>query len=901
MNLFSQMIGLITGHEVGHPFPEHMQIGRTVAADGMVLLKNEGGVLPLAPGRIALFGAGATDTVFCGTGSGNVKAPYSITVEQGLKNAGFTITSNSWLRRYASIDKKVNKQDKTLGFIQRTFSGEKIWVEEAEITDAELKEARAADTAVYVIRRNAGENHDRKAQEGDYYLSKTERGNLERVGAAFSHTIVVLNTCVMDANFINEIKGLDALLLMGPSGNESGNALADLLTGRVCPSGRLTDTWAKQYSDYPASATFSHNGDTLQQDYCEDIFVGYRYFDTFGIEPLYPFGFGLSYTTFETQTLEVTADWDRVLVPVRVGNTGSVAGRQVVQVYVSTPEGALPQPMQELKGFAKTRLLQPGETCTLDISIPTVSLASYDTGRAAFVMGKGDYIIRVGSDSRNTSVAAVLRLDGQAVVRTVSNKMQPDRELQTLVPPTRGLEDVQAPVLQLDARDCVTVDGACKIERKTTTYIPQGASTQTPEAGDYDGQPFVCVQETAEVRSCPDATLPDVKAGRVSMEEFLASLDPEVLLRLVTGTANETQYSVPVRMTKKVKPVRAPRSSGQTTGMFAKSLGIPQCYMTDGPAGLHLLGCAVTGNPTGIVVAQTWDTESSRIIGTGIGKELQFYQQRVILGPGMNIHRDPLCGRNFEYFSEDPLLTGAMGTAYTQGVQSTPGSGVAVKHFACNNQEEDRTTGNSTVSERALREIYLLGFEMCVRQAGPMTVMSSYNMINGIHTSSHYELLTEILRGEWGFEGLVMTDWGSASNKAQDLHAGNDLIMGVYRTDLLMAALTGKAPEFGADGYVKEVTAKSYGGFFKEVVQYWNSFEPLAGGPDTVCTVVAAGTALGGGIAKLVEEGVASVQQQADGSTVVTYAGINRGACLSLGDVQKCAASVLRFAMLSCE
>jgi beta-glucosidase len=378
------------------------------------------------------------------------------------------------------------------------------------------------------------------------------------------------------------------------------------------------------------------------------------------------------------------------------------------------------------------------------------------------------------------------------------------------------------------------------------------------------------------------------------MEEFIASLDPEVLLRLVAGNANETKYSVPARMKQKVRAVNAPRSSGATTALFAASLGIPQCKLTDGPAGLHIMGCGATAYPVGMVLAQTWDTSLCKEMGIGIGKELAYYKHRVILGPGMNIHRDPLCGRNFEYYSEDPLITGKMGAAVTIGVQTIPGSCVSIKHFACNNQEEDRGTSNSTVSERALREIYLRGFEICVREAKPKTVMSSYNKLNGVHTSSHYELLTEVLRGEWGFEGLVMTDWNSQSVKPFDLHAGNDLIMGGYRSQFLLAALNGSEPEFAPDGYVKEEVFKVYGGFFKETVQQWNSFEPKADGPDTVSVSVKADVKLNDKINGLVKDGIAEIEQEPGGGKKVIYHGINRGAYLSLGDVQKSAAAVLR-------
>jgi len=892
-----QIWGSVLRKPVRHPYPAHLQEARQIAADGMVLLKNDNHTLPLAAGKVALFGAGAWDTATCGTGSGFVFAPYTVSVYQGLCNAGFTVTSESWLKRFAAAEKEANKKDKTLSKIDRTFSGVRILMDELPITDAELTAAKATDTAIYVIRRNAGENNDRKAKKGDYYLSGQEYANLQKVAGNFAHTIVILNTCVIDANFLFEIPGIDAAVLMGHAGCESGNALADVLTGKICPSGHLTDTWAKCYSDYPTSSTFAENdGNTDQEDYREDIFVGYRYFDTFGVEPLFPFGYGLSYTEFRQSVLSVEADWEKIRLEIQTENIGRHSGRYVTQVYVTAPEGKLPQPLQELKGFAKTGLLKPGQTEILHITIPTESLASYDAQTACFLMEKGDYVIRTGSQSRDAKAVHILRLNENAVVRWVSDLVQPDRELEFLTPPKRTAEGFSVPVTALFAEDCITIDGASKLPRKTVTYLSESKPYQSAKSHPI---PFACEEEVCYVRDCSWATLPDVAAGKVTMEEFVASLDVQTLLRLVCGTANETKYVVPKRMKRSAKQISAPSSSGATTALFTKSLGIPGMYFTDGPAGLHLMGCGATCYPVGMVVAQTWDVTAAKKVGEGMGKELRPYNHTIILGPGMNIHRDPLCGRNFEYYAEDPLLTGKMGAAVTQGVQRSPGVGVAIKHFACNNQESNRIAQNSTVSQRALRELYLRGFEICVREASPKTVMTSYNLLNGVHTSSHYELLTDILRGEWGFDGLVMTDWGSNSEKPLDFHAGNDLIMGGYRSDFLTAAMEGTPPLFDTDGYVKSETHKVYGGFMTQTVEYWNTFTPMANGPDTVTTMVAPGVSLNEKVYALAKEGKAHIEELPDGSKRITYPGINKGAWLTLGDVQKCAMNVLHLAMQS--
>ena len=861
-----------------HPFPEHVENARKIAADGMVLLKNDENALPIRPGKVALFGAGAVDTVTCGTGSGYVTAPM-VTVRDGLIAAGFTLTTGKWLDRFSEESKAANDADRTLSYLDRFFSGMKILIDDPLITDEELAEARKADTAIYVIRRNAGENGDRKAVKGDYYLSDAEEQNIRKVAAAFGKTILVFNTCVVDATFLDEIPGIPAAVLMGLPGMQAGHALADVLTGKKTPAGKLTDTWAKKYTDYPASATFSLNdGDPHQEDYSEDIFVGYRYFDSFGVEPLFPFGYGLSYTGFELRCTGFEADWENVRVKTVVTNTGDVSGREVAQVYVTAPEGRLTKPYQELKGFAKTRELAPGETEELTVVIPTGTLASYDEEKAAYVMEAGEYLFRLGNSSRNTAVCAAVTLEAEAMTLKLRNELQPDHPLDRLTAPKRAEETCDPAFrVSLFAADCVTADGACK----TTEEEERAANRRR-----FDESP-------ADKKS----TLIDVKEGRVSMESFVNSLEPEVLLRLVAGIANETPYETEKRLDGDVHRVNGPSSSGELTSLFVESLGIPNFKMTDGPSGLHLGFCQTTCNPVGMLIAQTFDREEAALSGESIGKELAFYHQAVILGPGMNIHRDPLCGRNFEYFSEDPLLTGAMGTEITRGVQKTPGVGVSIKHFCCNNQEEDRASGNSTVSERALREIYLKGFEMTVKEADPMTIMSSYNCLNGIHTSSRYDLLTEVVRGEWGFKGLVMTDWGSQSSKPYDYHAGNDLIMGGYRCEFLMSALTGEPPKFNEDGSVTFQDFPIYGGFMTDHVEFWNSFEPGKDGKDFVTAEVAAGTELGEDVLKAVEAGFASVEEHADGSRTVTYRGTDRGQWLDFYDVKACAARVLKMIM----
>ena len=854
---------------------DNYKIAKDIATEGLVLLKNSDNVLPLQEKTIALFGAGAVETVFCGTGSGYVSAENYVNVLEGLEKAGITIASKSWLERFLAASKKANDEDKTLSDIDRFWSGKKILIDEIPVTDDDILESKDATTAIYVIRRNAGEDNDRTESKGDYYLTDIEEANLRKVTSCFANTVVVLNTCVIDANFIESISGIKAAILMGPSGCAGGEALAQVLIGKTSPSGKLTSTWAANYKDNPASATFAYNdGNPYQEDYAEDIFIGYRYFDTFGVKPLFPFGYGLSYTTFDISAKSFKADWNQVSLDVEVKNTGKYSGKEVVQLYVTAPEGRLTKPFQELKAYKKTDILAPGETQIVTLKFSTESLTAFDEKQAAFIMEPGEYLIRVGNSSANTKVVKKIILDNEAKVRQVRNEFNMDRKLDLLVAPvgSKRYDDHQVESINLFAADCNIIDGTCK----------------TTEADEINKKRF------ANVVPAKNATLFDVVNNKVSMDEFVASLEPEVLVRLVTGVANETPYETEDRLHKSLTPVDGPVSSGSTTSLFTSTLGIPNWKVTDGPAGLHLPGLPVTCFPTDIVIAQTWNDEMANLAGDGIGRELLTYNQSVILGPGMNIHRDPLCGRNFEYFSEDPLISGKMAAAITKGVQSNAGASVSIKHFACNNQESERFDSNATVSERALREIYLRGFEICVREANPHTVMTSYNMINGIHTSSNYQLLTDVLRGEWGFKGLVMTDWGTHSEKPYDYHAGNDLVMGGYWTDDLIAAMEGKAPEFSNDGYVVVKEFPIYGGFATEIVERWNAFKLCKDGKDIFTTKVEKDDALNPKVMEKVDAGTAKIETLDDGTRLVSYCGINRGAYLDIDDVRACAANVLK-------
>ena len=889
MNLLQVGAYALTGKMIGKlPITENADVALKAAEEGIVLLKNEG-VLPLKEDKAGLFGCGSSDTAVCGTGSGYAFSPYTYTVEKGLREEGFTITSDLWLKDYEAYRKQEEKKDKKLSFLDKRFSGMTPYFDVPLINEEELSAAATCENAIYVIKRNAGETYDRTATKGDYYLSDNEKTNIELLAGRFRNVIVILNTCVIDCAWLKENESVKALIMLGQAGMESGRALAKILKGEISPSGRLTDTYALTYEDYPASATFAGNdGDTLQEDYTEDIYVGYRHFDSKKLDVIYPFGYGLSYTEFSYKNIEVSADWNTIKISLDVCNEGSCASKEVVQLYVSAPEGKLNKPYQELKGYAKTALIEAGSSGKAELSIDTISLASYDEESSAWIMEKGDYLLRLGKDSRNTEVIAVLRLDETVKTVQLSKQFELDHELRLDVYPTYSTEGYEGKIIELKAKDHTTIDGASKLSRTLPYYVTEEKETK---ASSYPFK-WQSEEELKLVKKVNNATLLDVLDNKITMEEFIASLDDEVLVRLLTGSGQETKYEVTPRLPKGAfKSSFNGSTSGKTTDLFAESLGIPAVSLADGPAGLHLMGTPSSAFPVGMVLAQTFNDEVIEKIGDAYGKEMEIYDIALALAPGMNIHRDPLCGRNFEYYSEDPIISGRCAAAFTNGLQKNhPGFGVAVKHFCCNNQESDRPDSNATVSERALREIYLKGFEIAVKESQPETVMTSYNLVNGIHTSSRYDLVSDVLRGEWGFKGLVMTDWDGNSDRIEDLQAGNDLLMGGYPSDELMAAVDKEKAEFNADGSVKQKVIKMYGGVRQKGVDCYNSFKPDRDGTDRV--TVNYSEPLSEKVRELKEKGLAEIDEE---NKTVTYKGYDRSYSLKRSVLQRNAMRILNY------
>lgn len=892
---------------------KNAELSMNLATQGMVLLENENNVLPIEKGgNIALFGGGAYSTIKGGTGSGDVNQRSVTSVWDGFNNAGYNITSIDWLNAF----KIAFEQG---GGSTGGVSGAKL-VPDIEVTDEQIESAKAGntDTAVYVIVRSSGEFSDRKLK--DYYLTDIEKSNIKKMAANFENSIVVLNVGgVMDTKFFAETEGLDSLLLMSQAGMRSGDAVVKVLDGEVTPSGKLTDTWAVNYEDYSSSENFGANDNNItQEDYTDDIYVGYRYFDTFNITPAYEFGYGMSYTDFNMDIKDVTVDAENVKVDVKVTNIGNkYAGKEVVQVYFSAPDGDLEKPYQELAAYGKTDTLKPGESQTLTLSYATTEMSSYSQEMASYVMEAGDYVVRVGNSSRNTSVEAVVTLDNDAVTEQLSNQKVQDEDIQVLS--NRGVtpytyageaeEIVSANKFVLNASDIKAENNISPYkDQSVTSYVyedsdykavdqennprytktPDGKSNTTPsqKIPSYE-EKIVKVEKTLD-----NPTLLDVYQGNVSMEELLASLTPEEMSNIVEGIGWGTNNTPIIgAQSNSVKG-----AAGETTSKYYETRAIPNIVLADGPAGIRITQSYkdnettyyqyCTAFPIGTLIAQSWDKDVAEEFGKAIGEEMIEMGVTMWLAPGMNIHRNPLCGRNFEYYSEDPLISGITAASTTLGVQSYEGIGVTIKHYAGNNQEDNRNAVNNTITERAFREIYLKGFEITVKTANPLGIMTSYNLNNSMPAADDYELCTDLARGEWGFNGLVMTDWGGGQSiPVNSMHAGNDLIMPGGSSASIRAAVEDVAPEFGDDGFVK--------------VNRWNDFVLDANGTVSVTATIAEGTTLNSKVNDKVAEGTAVINYADDGVTPVsvTYKGEYKGNTLPLGDLQKATRNVLNVIM----
>ncbi|MGF1696264.1 glycoside hydrolase family 3 C-terminal domain-containing protein [Vibrio lamellibrachiae] len=712
------------------------KVSRQAASEGIVLLENKESILPIKAGEtISLFGRCQIDTYRSGTGSGGaVNVKYAINALEGLR-ANRTIKLNESLVGIYEQWVKSHPFDNGGG----GWAAEPWFQHEMPLTDELVNQAaKVSNKAVVFIGRTAGEEQDNREEAGSYYLTELELEMLGKVATHFKDVIVVLNVSnIIDMSWLSSLdnnQSIKAVLYNWAAGMEGGHALADVLSGDVSPSGRLTDTIAHNLADYPSSENFGRTDYNL---YAEDIYLGYRYFETFKPQAVqYEFGAGLSYTAFSQKLVSYTVDGkgaDSVLhFDIEVENVGThFAGKEVVQIYLEAPQGELGKPARVLVGFSKSKALDCGESQAIRISIPVHSFASYDdsgvTGeQSCYVLEQGCYQFYFGGSVRKAQrMSVTFELDEMLVTERLKEALAPVTAFDRMKPGTRNSDGAYELAYE-------------PVPQRTVSMLDR-IETELP----------ACLELTGD----KGIKLIDVKQGRAGLEEFIAQLTPE---QLATMTRGEGMCS------PKVTPGVAAAFGGVSQDLY--ELGIPVAAAADGPSGIRMdSGHTATQVPIGTLLASTWNRELNEQLFYLVGQELVEHKIDTLLGPGMNIHRHPLNGRNFEYFSEDSLITGVIASAQTRGLSRAGVSGT-IKHFVANDQETARKDVDSIVSERALREIHLKPFEMAVKEGRASTIMTAYNPVNGHWTASNYDLNTTILRGEWGYTGIVMSDWWAKMN-----------------------------------------------------------------------------------------------------------------------------------------
>ena len=724
---------------------KYLETSARAVSGGIVMLKNDG-ALPLKQGgTAAVFGRIQLHYYKSGTGSGGmVNVSKVIGITDGLLDAGYKL-DEQLLNAYREWDEQ-NPFDYGEG-----WGGEPWSQKEMPLTDELVGGAASrADAAIVIIGRTAGEEMDNKLEKGAFLLSDLEEDMLRRVTSAFDKTVVLLNTGgLIDMSFMDRYP-VSAVMYVWQGGMVGGAGTAAVLTDEVSPSGKLPDTIAYEISDYPSDKFFG-SGD--MDCYGEDIYVGYRYFETFAKDRVrFPFGFGMSYTSFDITASDFKLDGDKVTGSVNVKNTGSTPGREVVQIYCSAPQGKLGKPARVLCGFDKTRTLQPGESQTLSFEIPLESVASYDdsgvTGhKSAWILEQGGYVFYAGADVRSASEAYSLTLP-ETVVRQCKSALGPLTAFKRMVNSGGKPEFEDVPL---------TGEAFPHDHAKLPAEIPQ-----TGDRG---------------------IRLADVVNGKNTLEEFTAQLTDYDLSCIIRGEGMGSP---------KVTAGTAAAFGGVSDTLTA--LGIPCACCDDGPSGMRLdCGTKAFSLPNGTLLASTFDRPLMTELFTFMGLEMHTNQVDCLLGPGMNIHRHPLNGRNFEYFSEDPYLTGEMASAELAGLHSTGAEGT-IKHFCGNNRETRRHFLDSVISERALREIYLRGFENAVKKGGAKSVMTTYGQVNGVWTAGNYDLVTGILRDDWGFDGFTMTDWWANINRRGKAPDKSDFAaMAMAQNDVYMVTADGAA------------------------------------------------------------------------------------------------------------
>ena len=757
---------------------EHITLSKDAAKEGMVLLKNEQHVLPLQTGaKVALFGKATFDYVKGGGGSGDVTVAYTRNLYEGIKALKGKISVYEELADF--YRENVKEQYKAGRVPGMTI--------EPQVPQELLQKAKAyTDTAVISICRFSGEGWDRKSivetenkniwaseeemarrsaeifEDGDFYLTHAEQEMVNTVKQNFARVIVVMNVGGMvDTSWFHDDAQIQSVLMAWQGGMEGGLATAELLAGEGNPSGKLSDTFARELNDYPSTYNFHESEKYVE--YTDDIYVGYRYFETIpGAKEKvnYPFGFGLSYTQFVLGESQISIEEDQIRCMVSVTNTGDMAGKEVVQAYYDAPQGKLGKAARVLCAFAKTRLLQPGETQLMTLCWKIADMASYDdcgkVCKSAYVLEQGEYRFYIGTSVRDAvENATVYTAAKDIVTQQLTSRLAPTSLTKRML--------ADGTYEELETTEPVDTD-ANELEKMTTEEMEAFAPKTEGRArwrlwGDKtpDKQHHFLI-EAAE--------------GKITLEEFMAQLSDEQLAELLGGQ---------------------PNTGVANTFGFGNlpDYGVPNIMTADGPAGLRIspeCGVCTTAWPCSTLIACTWNPEVAQQVGAAGGAEVKENNIAVWLTPAVNIHRSPLCGRNFEYYSEDPYLTGKMASAMVKGIQSNH-VGATVKHFALNNKETNRKNSDSRASERAIREIYLKAFEIIVKEANPWAIMSSYNIVNGRRTSENHELLTDVLRGEWGFEGAVTTDWWTNGEHYKEVAAGNDIKMATGFPERLMEAL----------------------------------------------------------------------------------------------------------------
>ena len=766
----------------------HLSTLRALAPECMVLLKKNEDFPLSAPCKIALYGAGARETIKGGTGSGDVNVRHYVTVEEGLENAGFTVTTKAWMDGY-----KAAKEAVIQGFYEGIAKeakelGKSVFLVGMGRTPDEpryeLPIEGEGDVCVYVLSRNSGEGADRPGGEGDYVLTSDEVRDILACAGKYPKFMLVLN--VGGPVDISPVLGqVENVLLLSQLGSVTGDAFADVLLGKANPSGKLTTTWAKA-SDIMAIGDFAERDDTR---YKEGVFVGYRYYDAAGIAPLFPFGFGLSYTEFAEDCMGFSVENGLVSIEVKIRNTGRFPGKETAQLYCSAPDGKLVKPLRELGAYAKTRELAPGESETLVLKLPLENMASWDEENDCWLLEQGEYLFTLGDRPVGT-----VFLDGP----------------------------VTSDALSHSGGDADFEDWKPQIARRIPEGLPciQVSASSLGHIGHYDSEKtprdHIGLEDLSDFSIRELAT---ICAGKHSDAEGMAAIIGNSASRLAGG-AGETASVVaekgygtivmadgPAGLRLATKYIETEDGQeGLDTDAFSSILNIlppeirqlihMKLQLNEEKAKTNtVLYHYASAIPIGTALAQAWNPAVAEACGNLIGEEMELFGANVWLAPALNIHRSPLCGRNFEYYSEDPLISGKTAAAVTRGVQKHEKCAVTIKHFACNNQETNRFGSNSVVSRRALREIYLKGFEICVKEAAPKALMTSYNLLNGTHTANRGDLINTVLRSEWGFEGIVMTDWGTtndkfnlgvygASSPALCIQAGNDLMMAGSKEDV---------------------------------------------------------------------------------------------------------------------